>query len=234
MIGDDMTAADDYFSPAEDYYGEDSATLGDRIAAARNSAGLTQSGLAGRLGVGVKVISAWENDRSEPRANRLATLSGLLGVSVAWLLSGVGDGVSPPGSQSAAPVGPRELEITVFAADLEAARGFYTDLLGATLLERDAAAATFEFFGHRLRVEYSEEELAARGGAFAVRLSWGEWRSLVERLRGAGASFLNEPQIQNVGAPSEEAVFSLRDPGGAIIGVRAATEPQAESAPSTG
>ena len=35
-------------------------------------------------------IAAWESDRSEPRANRLTMLAGVLGVSPAWLLHGVG------------------------------------------------------------------------------------------------------------------------------------------------
>ena len=38
-------------------------------------------------------IQAWESDRSQPRANRLAMLAGVLNVSLSWLLHGVG--VSP-------------------------------------------------------------------------------------------------------------------------------------------
>lgn len=34
----------------------------------------------------------WENDRSEPRANRLMMMAGALGVSPTWLLGGWGDG----------------------------------------------------------------------------------------------------------------------------------------------
>lgn len=76
----------------EYWYSDDAATLGDRIAAAREAAGLTQQALADKLGVRPPTIDAWENDRKEPRANRLQTLGGLLGVSLRWLLTGVGDG----------------------------------------------------------------------------------------------------------------------------------------------
>ena len=83
------------------WYSEQRATFGDRLAAAREAAGLTQKNLAKRLGVKVKTIAAWENDISEPRANRLQMLAGLLNVSLMWLLNGEGDGVAPPGEEVA-------------------------------------------------------------------------------------------------------------------------------------
>lgn len=80
----------------ENWYAEDAATLGDRLAAAREAAGLTQAQLAGKLGVKSETLDAWENDRREPRANRLQMLTGLLGVSLGWLLTGIGDGPDEP------------------------------------------------------------------------------------------------------------------------------------------
>lgn len=84
-------------SVTEDWFSEARATFGDRLAAARDAAGLSQKSLAKHLGVKVKTIAAWENDLSEPRANRLQMLAGLLNVSLVWLLTGEGDGVDPPG-----------------------------------------------------------------------------------------------------------------------------------------
>jgi len=55
----------------------------------RLAQGLTQAQLASRLGVLSKTIKNWEMDRSEPRTNKLVTLSGLLCVSVMWLMTGV-------------------------------------------------------------------------------------------------------------------------------------------------
>lgn len=46
--------------------------------------------LAWRLGVKISTINAWESDRSQPGAHRLNMLSGLLGVSLSWVLHGVG------------------------------------------------------------------------------------------------------------------------------------------------
>ena len=84
-----MTAED----TAEDFdWGEDVSTFGDRLARARDAAGMEQKQLARRLGVKLSTIRNWEDDRSEPRANRLQMLTGMLGVSIVWLLTGEGDG----------------------------------------------------------------------------------------------------------------------------------------------
>lgn len=66
-------------------------TLGGRISRARDALNLTTSQLARRLGVKSETVAAWESDRSEPRANRLTMLAGVMGVSPTWLLNGVGD-----------------------------------------------------------------------------------------------------------------------------------------------
>ena len=79
-----------------DWYGPDAATFGDRLAAAREAAGMTQKQLAKRLGVKLGTLNAWENDMSEPRANRLSMMAGILNVSIMWLLTGEGDGLAAP------------------------------------------------------------------------------------------------------------------------------------------
>jgi len=80
----------------ESWFAADVATFGDRLAAAREAAGLGQEDLARRLGVRLTTISDWEDDRSDPRANRLAMVAGMLNVSLRWLLTGEGDGLEAP------------------------------------------------------------------------------------------------------------------------------------------
>ncbi|TKT76814.1 helix-turn-helix transcriptional regulator [Aquamicrobium sp. LC103] len=65
-------------------------TLGGRLSRARDATGISSQQLARRLGVQQSTIQAWESDRSQPRANRLNMLAGILGVSLSWLLHGVG------------------------------------------------------------------------------------------------------------------------------------------------
>ncbi|SPH17047.1 hypothetical protein DEA8626_00561 [Defluviimonas aquaemixtae] len=84
----------------ENWFSNDAATFGDRLAAAREAAGLSQAELAARLGVKTRVVEHWEADAKEPRANRLQMLAGMLGVSLMWLLTGEGDGVEPPAEDS--------------------------------------------------------------------------------------------------------------------------------------
>ena len=82
-----------------DWYGPDKATFGDRLAAARENSNLSQNDLAKRLGVKNSTIKSWENDNSEPRANRLSMLAGLLNVSITWLISAEGSGVEAPSKE---------------------------------------------------------------------------------------------------------------------------------------
>lgn len=78
------------------WFSEETATFGDRLAGAREAAGLDQKALAERLGVKQTTIASWEDDLKEPRANRLQMMAGMLGVSISWLLTGQGDGPDAP------------------------------------------------------------------------------------------------------------------------------------------
>ncbi|OJU38425.1 MAG: transcriptional regulator [Rhizobiales bacterium 68-8] len=74
--------------------------MGGRMLRARDAAGLTIAELAARLGVRKATVQAWENDRSQPRANKMQMIAGLLNVSLSWLLHGIGAGpVEDDGAQ---------------------------------------------------------------------------------------------------------------------------------------
>lgn len=78
------------------WYSDDAATFGDRVAGAREALAMSQDDLARRLGVKLKTIHGWENDLTEPRANKLQMLAGVLNVSIMWLLTGEGQGLEEP------------------------------------------------------------------------------------------------------------------------------------------
>ncbi|MCJ7997911.1 helix-turn-helix domain-containing protein [Rhizobium cremeum] len=67
-------------------------TLGGRLSAARDAAGISPDVLAGQLGVPSETLLGWEADRAEPLPTRLLNLAGILGVSPMWLMTGVGIG----------------------------------------------------------------------------------------------------------------------------------------------
>jgi transcriptional regulator with XRE-family HTH domain len=74
----------------------DMDTMGGRLSRAFDAAGLTARDIAWRLGVKVATVNAWERDRSQPATHRLTMLSGLLNVSISWLLHGVGTSPAEP------------------------------------------------------------------------------------------------------------------------------------------
>lgn len=86
--------------------------VGARIRVAREGAQMSRAQLSRRLGVEEASLGAWESGEREPRANRLRMLSGLLGVSLAWLLEGRDDGH----------VGPTALTVQALRQRLERAR----------------------------------------------------------------------------------------------------------------
>lgn len=102
---------------SQDWYSEETATFGDRLAAARDAAGLSQKELAQRVGIKTGTLRNWEEDLSEPRANRLSILAGILGVSLSWLLTGEGEGVAAPELEDV--VAP---DVTALLTDLRAVR----------------------------------------------------------------------------------------------------------------
>lgn len=78
----------DHPSPAD--LADSPTDVGGRIAEAREAAGMTRLDLSEHLGVREATVARWEAGRSHPRPNRMATMAGLLGVSLSWLLMGHG------------------------------------------------------------------------------------------------------------------------------------------------
>ena len=106
---------------ASDWFSEESATFGDRLAGAREASGMKQADLAKRLGIKVKTLRNWENDLAEPRANRIQMLSGLLNVSLTWLLTGNGEGPDAPSDAAVIPANLTEVltELRQMRAEME-------------------------------------------------------------------------------------------------------------------
>ena len=75
-------------------FSESVATFGDRLTAARIASGMSVETLATNLGVDVSKVNDWENNRDEPRANRIQMIAGMLNISVVWLISGESNGTT--------------------------------------------------------------------------------------------------------------------------------------------
>ena len=92
-IRDTRLKVRDIMTDALNWYGEDVATFGDRLEAARRNANLSQRELAKHIGIKNSTLQNWEDDVTEPRANKLNTLAGMLNVSLMWLNNGEGNGL---------------------------------------------------------------------------------------------------------------------------------------------
>jgi transcriptional regulator with XRE-family HTH domain len=79
---------------------------------------MTQAQLARRIGVRTETVRNWEQDLSEPRANKLQMLSGLLNVSLTWLLVAEGDGLDAPHD----PEAPEDVDLSGILTDLRDAK----------------------------------------------------------------------------------------------------------------
>jgi HTH-type transcriptional regulator, cell division transcriptional repressor len=101
------------------WFSEDQATFGDRLAGAREAAGLSQEELSRRLGVKLETVRGWEDDMVEPRGNKLQMLAGLMNVSIRWLLTGEGDGLEGP-TEAAAALAPEAAEALAELAQMRA------------------------------------------------------------------------------------------------------------------
>ncbi|WP_433989547.1 hypothetical protein SuNHUV7_01400 (plasmid) [Pseudoseohaeicola sp. NH-UV-7] len=101
------------------FYGPEFATFGDRLAAAREAAGMDQAQMAKRLGVKQSTMRAWEDDMAEPRANRLSMLAGILNVSMMWLINGEGEGLDGPVETDTMPEDMQDLLVELRAVKSE-------------------------------------------------------------------------------------------------------------------
>jgi hypothetical protein len=106
--------------------------------------------------------------------------------------------------------------------DLEEARGFYVDLLGASLARHYPDRITLDFFGMQLVCHLAPEQIAAQptiyprhfGLTFRER---SDFELLLERLRLAGALFFRQPFRRFQGMPEEHTAFFLCDPSNNLV-----------------
>ena len=67
------------------------STLGSRIFETRRNAGMSLEMLASLVGVRPATLRAWENDRSEPRLNKVVAMAGIVGVSPTYFIAEEGN-----------------------------------------------------------------------------------------------------------------------------------------------
>lgn len=109
--------------------------------------------------------------------------------------------------------------------DLDAARTFYTTVLGCAEGRSSDRWIDFDFFGHQLVAHLAPDEVGGRATSpvdghdvpvrhFGVVLPWDAWHTLADRLRAANTEFVIEPYVRFEGLPGEQATLFFMDPAG--------------------
>jgi extradiol dioxygenase family protein len=120
--------------------------------------------------------------------------------------------------------------------DLEAARAFYTGVLGCAEGRASDEWIDFDLYGHQVVAHLAPSECGHRltnavdGDAVPVRhfgvvLGMADWEVLAERLRAAGTRFVIEPHIRFRGEVGEQATLFFLDPSGNALEFKAFADP---------
>ena len=120
--------------------------------------------------------------------------------------------------------------------DLAAARAFYGGLLGCPEGRSSAEWIDFDFFGHQIVAHLSagmtprphHNEVDGHDVPvphFGAVLAMADWRALADRLTGAGARFVIEPNVRFEGLTGEQATMFFLDPSGNALEIKAMRDP---------
>jgi extradiol dioxygenase family protein len=120
--------------------------------------------------------------------------------------------------------------------DLAAARRFYGDLLGCPEGRSADHWVDFDLRGHQIVAHLAPDAVRRRATNpvdgdevpvphFGLVLPMDEWRSLAQRLQGAGVEFVIPPTVRFEGEPGEQATMFLLDPAGNALEFKAMADP---------
>ena len=128
----------------------------------------------------------------------------------------------------------RPFHIAFPVDDLNAARHFYGSVLGCQEGRSSDHWIDFDFFGHQI-VAHQKAKKSDAGSAhsnpvdghdvpvphFGVVLTTDDWKSLAERVRAAGVTFVIEPYTRFEGQVGEQSTMFFLDPAGNALEFKA-------------
>ena len=119
--------------------------------------------------------------------------------------------------------------------DLASTRAFYGDVLGCTAGRTEADRIDFDFFGHHIVAQVSEQESAHRSVGvgresyplrhFGVLVSKAEFERLAARLQAAGAPWVIPPEVRHGGTVREQMTMFALDPSGNGVEFKSLADP---------
>jgi len=108
--------------------------------------------------------------------------------------------------------------------DLEAARSFYTSILGCATGRESDSWIDFDFFGHQLVAHLVSPEdhpsvatnlvdgHAVPASHFGVIMAWDQYERVVDIMMANGIEFVVDPYVRFEGRKGEQATLFVRDP----------------------
>lgn len=116
--------------------------------------------------------------------------------------------------------------------DLEAARRFYTGLLGCTEGRSCDDWVDFNFYGHQIVAHLAPEEVGQAKTStvdghsvpcrhFGLVMDMDDWHETADRLKAASVEFVIDPYIRFEGEPGEQATMFFNDPAGNAVELKA-------------
>lgn len=126
---------------------------------------------------------------------------------------------------SAAPLSQPPFHLALPVTDLDAAHGFYVDVLGCGVGRTAERWIDLDFWGHQVSLHLVDAEDdgpptnpvdgdAVPARHFGVVLDWDAWEALGARLVEAGVEFLIAPKVRFRGEVGEQGTFFVLDPSG--------------------
>ena len=127
-----------------------------------------------------------------------------------------------------------QFHLAIGVHDLQTARAFYCDVLGAGQGRSTKNLIDLDFYGHHLVIHQAPQEAvgdAAFGSAFygetvkvphfGINLNWRDWSALAERIKRHGYEFVDPPHVRMRDLPGEHATMFLNDPSGNALEFKA-------------
>lgn len=128
------------------------------------------------------------------------------------------------------PAMPQPFHLALHVDDLDAARGFYGQVLGCAEGRSTDTWVDFDFFGHQISLHLGTPFANSDSGQvgehkvpmphFGPVLDLDRFQALAARLRDAGVHFVIPPTVRFKGQPGEQWTMFFRDPAGNPIEVK--------------
>ena len=125
--------------------------------------------------------------------------------------------------------------LAIAVDDLSAAEAFYAGVLQCRIGRASEKWIDFDLMGHQVTVhrcdavrEEARNPVDGESVAvphFGLILEWGQWETLVERLRACGAAFDRGPAVRFRGEVGEQGTAFVRDPAGNLLEFKAFRDP---------